>query len=309
MGVESHKLADARGVKLFVDGTELTDPENNAVPAPKTYTEQFWQVPAGDAVDVVVQNTNGCHIYYIDAEIGEAPKPVVPDDPEIEVAEGWRSVITNGNLASDNVENFFIKENGGDPVPATIVAGAGKNGSRGIVINTNDNPSADWDAQFFIQANENIPAGYKIHVEFDYMATQEAAFDTQSHAEPGNYIHWYCIDSYTAKPEWQHMSKEVEVSAATQDTNGNWNGEWGKACDASEGGKPFKTIGFNLSKVKTATAFHFDNITFWVTDVATGIVNVKNEKNNDVIYNLNGLKVNKAQKGLYIINGKKVVIK
>ncbi len=311
MGVESHNLTKARGVKLSIDGTELTDSEGQAVAVPTTYADQTWNVggEADNVYDVVVTNTDGCHIYYIDAEIGEAPKPVVPDDPEIEVAEGWRSVIENGNLASDNVENFFIKENGGDPVPATIVAGAGKNGSRGIVINTNDNPSADWDAQFFIQANENIPAGYKIHVEFDYMATQEAAFDTQSHAEPGNYIHWYCIDSYTANTEWQHMSKEVEVSAATQDTNGNWNGEWGKACDASEGGKPFKTIGFNLSKVKTATVFHFDNIAFWVSDVPTGIQTVKNEKNVERIYNLNGQKMNKAQKGLYIINGKKVVVK
>ena len=30
---------------------------------------------------------------------------------------------------------------------------------------------------------------------------------------------------------------------------------------------------------------------------------------NNAIYNLNGQKVNKAQKGLFIINGKKVVIK
>jgi len=312
MGVESHKTSDARGVRLYMSndgakGDQLKDPEGNEVAMPKTYEEQSWKVPGEEGVvNIIVNNSNGCHIYFIDAEIGET---TVPEDPELEVAEGWHSVIENGNLATDNVANFFIKENGGDPMPAVIVAGAGKNGSRGIVINTPNDPTYDWDAQFFIQANENIPAGYKIHVEFDYMATQEAAFDTQSHAEPGNYIHWYCIDSYTANTEWQHMSKEVEVSAATQDTNGNWNGEWGKACDASEGGKPFKTIGFNLSKVKTATAFHFDNITFWVTDVATGIVNVKNEKNNDVIYNLNGLKVNKAQKGLYIINGKKVVIK
>ena len=28
---------------------------------------------------------------------------------------------------------------------------------------------------------------------------------------------------------------------------------------------------------------------------------------NNAIYNLNGQKVNKAQKGLYIINGKKVI--
>ena len=71
MGVESHKPADARGVKLFVDGTELTDPMGNAVAAPKAYTEQFWQVPVGDAVNVVVQNTNGCHIYFIDLNAAE----------------------------------------------------------------------------------------------------------------------------------------------------------------------------------------------------------------------------------------------
>jgi len=70
MGVESHKTSEARGVKLFVNVTELTDPEGATVAAPTTYTEQTWQVPAGESVvDVVVKNTNGCHIYFIDAEI------------------------------------------------------------------------------------------------------------------------------------------------------------------------------------------------------------------------------------------------
>ncbi|MBQ7661894.1 MAG: hypothetical protein IJS48_00800 [Prevotella sp.] len=68
MGVESHKLTDARGVQLFAGETELKDAEGNAVAAPKTYTEQTWVVPAGDAQNIVVKNTNGCHIYFIDAE-------------------------------------------------------------------------------------------------------------------------------------------------------------------------------------------------------------------------------------------------
>ena len=74
MGVESHKPADARGVQLLVAGTQLTDPEGAAVAAPTTYTEQTWAVPAGDSetVDVVVKNTNGCHIYFIDADIDES---------------------------------------------------------------------------------------------------------------------------------------------------------------------------------------------------------------------------------------------
>ena len=71
MGVESHKLTDARGVQLFAGETELKDAAGNAVAAPKTYTEQTWVVPEGNALDIVVKNTNGCHIYFIDAEQDE----------------------------------------------------------------------------------------------------------------------------------------------------------------------------------------------------------------------------------------------
>ena len=72
MGVESHKTTDARGVQLFAGETELKDAEGNAVAAPTTYTEQTWVVPAGVAYDIVVKNTKGCHIYFIDAEQDEA---------------------------------------------------------------------------------------------------------------------------------------------------------------------------------------------------------------------------------------------
>ena len=46
-----------------------------------------------------------------------------------------------------------------------------------------------------------------------------------------------------------------------------------------------------------------------VVSIATGINNVKNDINNGEIYNLQGVRVNKAQKGVYISNGRKVVIK
>ena len=44
-------------------------------------------------------------------------------------------------------------------------------------------------------------------------------------------------------------------------------------------------------------------------DENTGIQTVNTEKNAEGIFNLNGQKVMKTQKGLYIMNGKKVVIK
>jgi hypothetical protein len=48
----------------------------------------------------------------------------------------------------------------------------------------------------------------------------------------------------------------------------------------------------------------------YYTDIATGIDNVNaNISDNSRIYNLNGQQVQKAQKGLYIVNGRKVVLK
>ena len=114
MGVESHKPSDARGVKLSVDGTELVDPEGNEVAVPTVYEEQTWAVPAAaaeakagalsanaddDVVDVVVTNTSGCHIYFIDAEIGEATPTAVGGIAEADAAvKADGKFIENGQI-------------------------------------------------------------------------------------------------------------------------------------------------------------------------------------------------------------------
>lgn len=115
MGVESHKLTNARGVKLMLNDTELKDPDGNAVAAPTTYTEQKWQVPypasalsakggalsadADDEVfDITVHNTNGCHIYFIDAVIGEpTPDAIQTVEAETEAVKAVK-FIKDGKL-------------------------------------------------------------------------------------------------------------------------------------------------------------------------------------------------------------------
>ncbi len=117
MGVESHKLnpADPRGVKLMLDGTELNDPEGNAVVAPTVYAEQKWLVAVPnevtakadklgataddpELVDVTVHNTNGCHIYFIDAEIGEpTPDAIQTVEAETEAVKAVK-FIKDGKL-------------------------------------------------------------------------------------------------------------------------------------------------------------------------------------------------------------------
>ena len=72
MTVESHKSSDGRGVKLYQNSTSGTVIGEFK---PKTQAENSFTVtgPSGaETVDVVVQNTNGCHIYKIEADVCEA---------------------------------------------------------------------------------------------------------------------------------------------------------------------------------------------------------------------------------------------
>ena len=123
MGVESHKITDARGVELYAgtahttSGTKLKDADGNDVAVPTAYTEQEWVVPADLAdglnedgtVDVLIYNTNGCHLYYITVDDHSS---VTPDD--VKVAYLYDSSYgndtgfgygTNGGLESDPIWN------------------------------------------------------------------------------------------------------------------------------------------------------------------------------------------------------------
>ena len=115
MGVESHKLTNARGVKLMLDGTELKDPDGNDVAAPTVYAEQTWLVPYpasalsakggalsadddDEVVDITVHNTNGCHIYFIDAEIGEPTPTAISSVEEEAEAAKTAKFFENGQI-------------------------------------------------------------------------------------------------------------------------------------------------------------------------------------------------------------------
>jgi hypothetical protein len=69
------------------------------------------------------------------------------------------------------------------------------------------------------------------------------------------------------------------------------------------------TVGANTAYLPASVAEGRAFIGFADEPEATGINEVKTMKASNDIYNLKGLKVKNAQKGLYIIGGKKVVMK
>ncbi|MCR4604041.1 MAG: chitobiase/beta-hexosaminidase C-terminal domain-containing protein [Prevotella sp.] len=75
MTVESHKIAEGRGVELYVGSVTAENKIGDSfIPTTQeSFTWEGWTLPEGveqtDMVDIIVYNTKGCHIYNI--EVGE----------------------------------------------------------------------------------------------------------------------------------------------------------------------------------------------------------------------------------------------
>ena len=185
-------------------------------------------------------------------------------------AQDWTDIIVNGNLEGTDRQCFFVKENhlGSENVYyASIKEGSGKDGSRGIMLQSTGEEANSWDTQFYLRLPYELPAGTKYRLKFDYKADNACKCDLQAQNEPGEYIIWY-IDNAQGSPacnfgtDWAtYDSGEITVPA---DCNGKEN----------EGGflNNFQTIAFNLSQNQKATTYYIDNIKLEIlTSVASGL--------------------------------------
>ena len=208
----------------------------------------------------------------------------------------WSSIITGG-VAADGQSHSFLAGPGAEAPVVDNPDGEGVVYETPIVAD----PENPWDSQFFIVFNEALEAGTRIRVSFDYFCTDARTIDTQAHGNPGAYHHYAFIGSMNAKPEWQQHFWDGKISAAQAGEDG---------C---------KSIAFNLSTAPEAATFYINNIVVEkATVIQTGIAEtVAAQNGRTVVYNLMGVKVldtddasqiSTLKKGIYIINGKKVIL-
>lgn len=82
-----------------------------------------------------------------------------------------------------------------------------------LVAEGEEDPIPDHHRQFFVQYQDDMfKVGDIMKVSFDYYSTVERRVDTQSHYSAGDYILWHFIGTFTAKPEWQTFTAEVEIT-------------------------------------------------------------------------------------------------
>lgn len=255
MKVESHKTTDARGVQLFVGNQQVGEDFTPKTAEVKTWNISSAQVGNTETVDIVVKNTNGCHIYYIDAEVlGES----------IAIgATGWATTVTNNALdfSASDVKAYTAKLSGttvtleeATEVPAgTALVVKGTEGSHSVPV---------------------IASAAAVDNDLKGSATEATVMD-------GANTYYGLTVKGDNKAQFAPITAGGTIAA-------------GKAYLMVAGGE-----------AKTLSVVFADDT---VTLIDATRLN-KNEANSNAIFNLAGQHVAQPTKGIYVVGGKKVVVK
>lgn len=184
-----------------------------------------------------------------------ADKEATVDPENMEYEEIIEEQLSNPDCEGTDATNFVCRDGDGGGDVNRIEDGVGVDGSRGVRVHSIDNPTNDWDSQFFITTPNHVwKAGDKYEFKMMAKADKNATVDIQSHTTPGNYIHWSMLKgSYDITTEWQEFTFEGTISGDQAGSDG------------------MSTIAFNLNKLKEANNYYFDNMSWKsYTQVAKG---------------------------------------
>ena len=208
-----------------------------------------------------------------------------------------------------------------NPNPTLVVINALErddltDGEDGTVNEEPGGTGQPWDNQFWIVANRELASGEATIVQFKYRSAIPARTSTQSHKEPGAYLHWAAIGDVNFTEEWQDFETTFTVA-------GEANG--------------MKSIAFNLSEIKDANKYELKDFVWKLEDGTESLINetgsenfyvkilggnpevytdpdginsvVSNKPVPTVTYNLAGQRVSKEYKGIVVTNGRKYITK
>ncbi len=197
-----------------------------------------------------------------------APNPTDIAGPD-EFDEG--SLVVNGRFEGNELANYSVSEwrtndaafkgtpnvKWDEVTPrnhAAVVEVRSEGEARSAGNATLDNGNfASWDSQFFITIGKDqvLEKGDQIRLTMKVKADEAAnGVETQSHAAPGAYLHWFCIGNVNFTTEWTEFDSGW-INVAKADANNNF--PWGQAAEGTY------TIAFNLAK-GIRNRYFFDDI-------------------------------------------------
>lgn len=236
----------------FIGDVEFT---TDWVEITRTGTISADQAPADRELHTIAFNLavlKEANNYYFD-DIKFEIKKATPID-----YGDYDNLITNGNMEGDNMSCFTGKEwvEGEEGLeqywgPARVIVDpTDANNHCAVVASRTPDEGAsidDWDSQFFITVPDILEAGDEYKVTFRVRADKAATGQTQSHDQPGGYIHWAFIGDVNFTTDWVEITRTGTISS-----------------DQAPAGRELHTIAFNLAVLKEANNYYFDDVVFLV---------------------------------------------
>ena len=174
-----------------------------------------------------------------------------------------------------------------------------------------------WDNQFFIVANRTLSVGEATVISFKYKSSVAATSGTQLHGQPGGYLHWGAIGSFSFNEEWQDYEGTLTVPSEADG---------------------MQSIAFNMAEIKGACDYYIKDVVWKLEDGTESLINQTGSENfyvkegagtsphvydattingvvvsknagSDAIYNIAGQRVSKSYKGIVVKSGKKYLVK
>ncbi len=165
------------------------------------------------------------------------------DDTEDENASPWVNQVKNSDCENDDASSLVCK-NGDGTTTTHFINGVGYEGTRGIKIQSKNNPEEVWDTQLFVYTPNHIwSAGDKYRFSMKVRAERADQIEPQTQGTPGNYIHWQMLNgTFDVTTEWKEYNYEGIIT------------------DEQAGNGTMQTIAFHLNKSAVANVFYFDDI-------------------------------------------------
>ncbi len=171
----------------------------------------------------------------------------------------WTNLLSNSDVEGSDLSSYFSTEKTVGPKTATVGApGTGADGvGRAIVVESGDNPANPWDTQFFVKSPRKFEEGDKIRFSMKYRAEKAANSESQTHNEPGGYMHWAFVGSPSFTTQWKEHVYTGAIAANQAGAN---------------------TIAFNLSVFGEANTYYFDDIVWEIEESGNKIPQTPEEK-------------------------------
>ena len=116
-----------------------------------------------------------------------------------------------------------------------------------------------WDNQLFIVANRPLAKGEVTIIKFKYKASVDGATSgTQLHGDPGAYMHWNALGSFTFTTEYQDFEKTLTIPAEADG---------------------MKSIAFNMAEIKGACDYYITDVVWMTEDKLETLIDTEGAKN------------------------------